>query len=148
MELYLSGEAEKRKLLEITERGREHLEEQGTEVKHEGRGGVVHRYWQHLIKDLFEEAGWTAKTELFDADVYVNLDGPELVVEVAMENAPREVEHVQAHVEQGFDHVWVACRNEEVRDGMKKRLEEKDLLDERVAIRLFRDFSSDEKPQI
>lgn len=143
-----AGEA-KRKLLELTEQGREYAEaELDLDIAHRGRGGIVHRYWQHRLKDLFEAAGWPAKLELFDADVYVHLADTELVIEVAMEDTEREVEHVAQHLDTGFDVIWVVCRDEAVSDGLRERLAENDALDERVTFRLFRDLSGDELPAI
>jgi len=137
-----SGE---RKLFDLTEQGRAYAEEVlELDTAQRGRGGVVHRYWQHRIRDLFEEVGWTAKVEMFDADVYVNMDDVELVVEVAMGDNEREVDHVEQHLDTGYDVIWVVCRNASVRDGLQERLVEQDLLDERVTFRLFRDVRQGE----
>ena len=107
-----------RTLFELTEHGRDyadtHLE---LDTNQRGRGGITHRYWQHRIKELFEAAGWPAKRELFDADIYVNMHDMELVIEVAMAVDDREIEHVDQHLNRGFDRVWVVCRNVSVRDG-------------------------------
>ena len=136
----------KRKLLQLTDKGREYAEtELDLEVKHRGRGGVIHRYWQNQIKDLFEETGWSAFLEKFDADVYVNMGNTELVVEVAMGDNPREIKHVEKHLER-FDTVWIACRNQEVREGLRQRLAENSLEDDRVVFRLFREFNSEQLP--
>jgi hypothetical protein len=116
-------------------------------VEQAGRGGIIHRFWQHRIKDLFTEAGWAAEVELFDADVYVNMNDTELVIEVAMGDNPREVEHVETHVDT-FDVVWVACRNAQIVDGLRERLAEHDGMDESVTFRLFRDFSDPETAPI
>ncbi|MXR40066.1 DUF87 domain-containing protein [Halobaculum sp. WSA2] len=138
----------KRKLLQLTEKGRNYAEsELGLEVKRRGRGGVVHRFWQHRIKDLFEEMGWSAFFEKFDADVYVNMGNTELVVEVAMGDNPREIKHVEEHLDR-FDSVWIACRNKEVREGLRQRLAENNLEDDRIVFRLFREFNSEQLPQL
>jgi hypothetical protein len=134
----------KRKLLELTERGRGYVEDElETDPAQSGRGGIVHRYWQHRLKDQFEAAGWPAKLEVFDADVYVNMDDAELVAEVAMGDNAREIAHVDEHLDT-FDAVWVVCRNTAVRDGLQERLEENDLLCDRVVFRLFRELSDAE----
>jgi len=136
---------EKRTLLELTDRGRNYAETHlGADTQQRGRGGIVHQYWQHRIKEMFEEAEWTAKREVFDADVYVNMQDTELVVEVAMGNNAREVEHVEQHLEKGFDAVWVVCRNEAVRDGLQQRLEENGLLVDRLTFRLFSEIDGEE----
>jgi len=136
----------KRKLLQLTDKGRSYIEEElDTEVEQKGRGGVVHRYWQKRIKETFEKRGWTAKREMFDADVYVNMGNTELVVEVAMGDNQRELDHVKKHLETGFDAVWIVCRNQDVLEGLKQRLKENNLEDERIVFRLFRDFNTEEK---
>jgi len=134
----------KRKLLELTEKGRDYAEGQlNLDTEQTGRGGVIHRYWQHRIQEAFENSGWTAELEMFDADVYVNMGDTELVVEVAMGNNPREIKHVEKHLEK-FDTVWVTCRNQEVRDGLQQRIQENSLNSDRVVFRLFREFNEDE----
>jgi len=135
----------KRKLLELTDKGRSYIgEELDTEVEQKGRGGVVHRYWQKRVKEAFEKGGWTAKREMFDADVYVNMGNTELVVEVAMGDNQRELDHVKKHLETGFDAVWIVCRNQDVLEGLKQRMKENNLEDERIVFRLFRNFNTGE----
>jgi len=138
----------KRKLLQLTEKGRDYAETLDLETKHRGRGGIIHRYWQHQIKDAFEDQGWHAFLEKFDADVYVNMGDTELVVEVAMGDNPREVEHLKQHLERGFDAVWVAARNREVLEGLKQRIKEQGLDVEQVAFRQVREFNRPEKPEV
>ncbi|WP_336327584.1 ATP-binding protein [Halovenus sp. HT40] len=140
IERHVKAQDGKRKLLQLTEKGRDYAESLNLEVKHRGRGGIIHRYWQHQIKEAFERQGWDAFLEKFDADVYVNMGDTELVVEVAMGDNPREIEHVQQHLEKGFDAVWVAGRNQEVLDGLKQRIEEEGLDLEQVAFRLVREY--------
>lgn len=84
---------------------------------------------------------------MFDADVYVYLGDTELVVEVAMGDNPREIQHVEEHLET-FDVVWVTCRNEQARDRIKERLVERVCLDESVAVSLFHDLSDPETTPI
>lgn len=136
----------KRKLLQLTEKARDYIEENlGLDVKQRGRGGIIHRYWQHRIKEAFEERGWTAEIEHRDADVSASMGNTELAVEVAMGNNPREIEHVDKHLDR-FDSVWIACRNEEIRDGLKQRLEENSLLEDCVEFRLLRQFNNEQLP--
>lgn len=132
---------DRKKLLELTDKGRSYVEDElDLDVKHRGRGSIVHRYWQHKIREAFEEAGWHAFLEKFDADVYVNMGNSELVVEVAMGNNPREIEHIEKQLETSFT-VWIAARNQGVLDGLKQRMNEEGLDSDRVAFRLVREFS-------
>ena len=110
---------------------------------HRGRGGIVHRYWQHRIEEAFEEQGWSAFVEKFDADVYVNMGNTELVVEVAMGDNPREIKHIEKHLDKDFI-VWIAARNTEIRDGLQQRIKENELESEDVVFRLLRDFNNKE----
>ena len=131
-----------RKLLELTDRGRSYVEKQfDLDPGQEGRGGIVHRYWQHQVKKVFEEAGWAVKLELFDADIYVNTGKLELAIEVAMENTQREREHVEKHLEYGFDAIWIVCRTEKVKNGLEQRLEESGTDTDQVVFHLTQDVS-------
>jgi DNA-binding MarR family transcriptional regulator len=142
VERQIHNQEDKRKLLQLTEQGRKHAEEElDLELKRRGRGSVVHSYWQHRIRDLFEEAGWDAFLEKFDADVYVNMGNAELAVEVAMGDNPREIEHVEKHLERDFL-IWIACRSKEVRDGLQSRLQENDVNSDQVVFRLLREFNN------
>lgn len=129
------------KLLELTEKGRTYVEEHlGLDPRQQGRGSAEHRYWQHQIKQAFEELGWTATIEQDDADVYVDLGSVDLAVEVALGDNPREIEHVETHLANGF-HVWVACRNAEIRERLQQRMEETDVESERLTFTLVTDFT-------
>ena len=135
---------DRKKLLELTDKGRDYAENQlDLDPKHRGRGGIIHRYWQHKIREAFDEMGWHAFLEKFDADVYVNMGNSELVLEVAMGDNPREIDHIKKHLDTSFT-VWVAARNQEVLDGLKQRMEEEGLETGRVVFRLVRDFSDSE----
>ena len=128
---------ENRKLLELTDKGRSYAEKQlGLDVEHQGRGGIVHRYWQHRIKDRFEEAGWDAFIEKFDADVYVNMGNTELAVEVAMGDNPREIEHVEKHLDRGFQ-AWIVCRSKQIQQILQEKTTKQGLDVKSVSFRLF-----------
>jgi len=142
VERHVKTDDSKRKLLQLTEQGRKYAKnELDVEVKQEGRGDIIHRYWQHRIKDAFEEKGWHAFVEKFDSDVYVNMGNAEIVVEVAMGNNPREIEHVKKHLDTGFEAIWVVAEKQEVLDGLKQRMEEKGLIEDRVTFRRLREFN-------
>ena len=134
------------KLLQLTEKGREYTEEElDLDPTQQGRGGIIHQYWQHQIKEAFEAAGWTAAIEKHDADVHVDMGNTELAVEVAMGNNPREIEHVEKHLEQDFT-VWIICRNKTIQKGLHQRLKQRQLLTNRVLFKRFREFSDNQIP--
>jgi short-subunit dehydrogenase len=60
-----------------------------------------------------------------------------------MGDNPREIQHLSDHLEKGFT-VWIAARNKEVLEGLKQRIQEKDLDTGSVVFRLVRDFNSSE----
>ena len=137
-----------RTLFELTDHGRDYVETcLEMDAKQRGRGGIIHRYWQQEIKQLFEAAGWQAKRELFDADVYVNMAGVELVIELAMTADDREVDHVKRHLDKGFDLIWIVCRTEDVKADLRKRLEEEGLFRDRVDLRLLQEIRGVESAQ-
>jgi len=141
----LTQGTERHKMLDLTEQGRDYVNNEfDREIKHRGRGEIVHRYWQHQIRDAFDLAGRTAKVELFDADVYVLMDDKELAVEVAMRANDREVKHAKQRLERDLDEVWVVCPDEAVSNEIEQRMEEEGLLMDQIAFRLFRDFSDTE----
>jgi len=124
VERYLKTQAGTKTLLELTEQGRRYTETNlERDPSHDGRGGIIHRYWQHQLKGAFEAAGWATELEMFDADVYVNTGQFELVVEIAMENTQREVDHIEQHLDTGFDVIWIVCRDQDVQAGLRRRLE-------------------------
>ena len=135
-------ESGERKLLELTTEGKNHLQSQGVEVSYRGRGGVVHRYWQHRICELFRENGYDAEIEGDDADVAVSVDGGRIAIEVAMRDRTRELRHVRDRLDSGFDTVVIACRNPNIRSKLEERISHADVPDDRVTFRLFSDFFS------
>ncbi|MFC7213062.1 ATP-binding protein [Saliphagus sp. GCM10025334] len=136
---------EELKLLELTKKGRNYVEDQlELDPSVPGRGGIVHQYWQHQVKDLVEGLGWTAKLELFNADVYINMGTSEFVVEIAMGDNPREIEHVETHLEK-FDTVWILGRTEEVCTGLEKRLKKSGADTDRIVFHRFQDITDPEK---
>lgn len=132
------------KLLQLTEKGRTYAQKHlDVDPQQPGRGGIVHQYWQHRIKEAFEQQDWNAQLEHRNADVYATMGNTELAIEVAMGNNPREIEHVEKHLER-MDAVWIVCRNEEVHEGLARRLEENEVQGDRAVFRLFRDFSNEQ----
>jgi len=134
----------RQKLLELTEQGRDWLADQEIDVERKGRGSIIHRYWQHQVRDTFELAGWTAELEQLDADVYAKQGGDEIAVEIAMGDNDREVEHAKQRLEQGFDKVLVVCPNQEVINTLEEKMEEQGVAMERLRFRRFRDFNDTE----
>lgn len=131
----------KRMLLEPTEKGRIYFASEDIAMAVRGRGSIVHTFWQHRIKETFEPKAAFTKVERLDADVYVEISGLRLAIEVARSNRKREIEHVEKHLDNDFDGVVVACQNEHVRQALKRRLAENELLTDDVQLRLLRFFA-------
>ena len=117
----------KRNLYSFTEKAVEQLEQQGIEVEIEGKGGIVHKYWQHQIQNWFEENGWTAKLETFDADVYANDGSREVIVEIAMGKNKRELEHIEKHLKKEFDHIITGCASKQIQNYINEKLEQNEI---------------------
>jgi hypothetical protein len=125
-------------LLELTSAGRDHLVANDIEVSHEGRGGVVHRYWQHFLQDQFEDAGYAVELEDDDADLGIRTDQGRVAVEVAMAATDREIDHVKRRLAEGFDAVFIGCPSEAVQDELREMLQEARVDRECVDVRLLR----------
>jgi len=115
----------KRKLLELTENGREVSSELGIDVGHEGRGGIVHRYWQSKVQEYLSGSGWNCEMEQDDADVVAEKAGVSVAFEIAMGSNEREVEHAEQRIADGFDMIVVICRNKPVVEGLRDRIEDR-----------------------
>ncbi|MFU1780221.1 ATP-binding protein [Haloarcula japonica] len=127
----------------LTEKGRAYLQEEDVEVQWKGRGGIRHLYWQDQIRDLLEEHGWTAFIEKLDADVYGIDGGDEIAVEVAMGVNDRELDHVEDHLDTGWKTV-VAARNQSVKKGLQRKLEDSDLDASQVALTTVRKLDAED----
>jgi len=127
-------ESGKRNLYNFTEKAVEQLEQRGTELEIDGKGGIVHKYWQHRIQDWFEKHGWTAKLETFDADVYANSGDTESIVEVAMGKNQREIEHIEKHLKKDFDHIITGCASKQIQNYLTEKLEDNSLDSDSVEV--------------
>ncbi|WP_276273654.1 ATP-binding protein [Haloarcula litorea] len=134
------------KLFELTERGEEVAKDLDIEVERSGRGGVVHRYWQHQISDKLEEKGLNPVIEKSHADVYVNFEGEGIAIEVAMGRNEREINHISDRLEQGFDRVVTLCRNKSVKGFLEDKLQDVDVSSDQVDVLLLREFFDEDKP--
>lgn len=134
------------KLFELTEKGESYLDEMGVEVERSGRGGVVHRYWQHRVSDSLEEEGLNTVVEKSHADVFVNVDGNGVAVEIAMGRNEREVEHISERLDQGFERVVTLCRNKSVKGFIEDKLKDIDVSNDQVDILLLWQFLDEDSP--
>jgi len=134
------------KLLELTDKAKDYLEDLDVEVERSGRGGIVHRYWQHRVSDSLEEGGLNPVVEKSHADVFVNVDGEGVALEIAMGRNAREVEHISDRLDQGFDRVVTLCRNKSVKGFIEDKLDDVDVDRDKVDVLLLRQFFDAERP--
>lgn len=134
------------KLFEVTDQGEEFLEDLGVDVERSGRGGVVHRYWQHRVSERLEKDGLNPVVEKSHADVFVNVDGDGIAVEIAMGRNTREVEHISDRLENGFDRVVTLCRNKSVKGFIEEKVGDVDVSSDQVDVLLLRQFFDADSP--
>ena len=134
------------KLFEFTEKGESYLEDLDLEFERTGRGGVVHRYWQHRVSERLEEDDLNPVVEKSHADVFVNVDGDGVAVEIAMGRNAREVEHISDRLEHGFDRVVTLCRSKSVKGFIENKMEEIEVSSDQVDVRLLRQFLDTDSP--
>jgi len=129
-----------RKLFEFTDRGSDFLDTNSIEIKRNGRGGVVHRYWQHQIKEMLESAGFAAGIEKMDIDVYGNSGKEEIAVEVAMGKNQREIDHIKDRQRRGLN-VLVACQNRGIIEYLKSKVSDEEIDESSVEFQQFQQLS-------
>ncbi len=142
-ERQISAERGRKKLLQLTESGRDVAAEHGVDIPETTRGDIVHRYWQNKVKDVLETEDWDCALERDHADVAAEKDGVEIAVEIAMEERMREVDHVEQRLEDGFEHVVVVCRNDHVLSFVEDRAAESGLPGGSFSLLRFHDVVED-----
>lgn len=133
-----------RDLYQITENGREQLQQQGIDCKIKGRGGIKHQFWQHTLKQKIEDAGYAAKIEELDADIYANTGEHQFAVEIALSQSDREIDHVEKHLENDFDHVTTACQSKKIQRQLQQKLDSNSLDANSVDIRVIQEVYQEE----
>jgi DNA-binding MarR family transcriptional regulator len=124
------GRGGRAKYLELTQKGRETLREEGVEIAIEGRGGIAHLYWQHRICQLFRRRGYYAEVETPLGDMFLDVfasdsEGRRVGVQVIIgELDAYEFQGIRKAVLAGLDEVIVACDSEAVLERLEERLPE------------------------
>jgi len=115
------------KLLELTPEGRTVLEERGHNVPETGRRGIVHRYWQHQIKDYYAAEGFDVELEYAVGtqriDVYAQRADERIAVEVAC-SPEHEVTNIEKCLDAGVDQVQVVYIEETVKDRIQSAVQD------------------------
>lgn len=115
----------KPKLLELTERGEEVLEDRGYDVRETGRAGIEHRWWQQKAEEFYTEQGFEVSIEYpvgqHNIDVHAERDGERIAVEVAL-SPEHEVENVRKCLDEDIDRIEVGYKDELVREKIEENL--------------------------
>jgi hypothetical protein len=113
--------------LDLTDSGRAVVEDLGYDSSTVGRGGVEHRYWQHRIKEYYEEQGYEATIEYpvseGEIDVYAESGDRNVAVEVAR-GPEHEVENIEKCVKAGVDKIQVVYLDGSVKDTVRSATEQ------------------------
>lgn len=133
-----------RDLYKITENGREQLQQHGINYETPGRGGIKHQFWQHQLKKKIIDAGYAVKIEELDADIYANTGDQQFAVEIALSQSNREIDHIEKHLENDFDHVITAAGSKRIQRQLQQKLDSKDLHTESVEIRVVQEVYQEE----
>lgn len=104
------------KIVGLTEKGKRVLKDKEIEVEERGKGGLEHRFWQHMIAQHFENQGFKAHIEYElegkGIDVYAE-NKKKIGIEVAM--SPKgEVDNLEKDLELDLDKLIVASKNERI----------------------------------
>jgi len=115
------------KLLELTAEGQTVLAERGYDVADTGRRGIEHRYWQHHLKEYYEDRGYEVEIEFAvrnkHIDVYAAQNGEAIALEVAR-SPEHEVANIEKCLASGVDRIEVVYLDEAVKDRIESAVRE------------------------
>ena len=100
---------------EVTQQGRGLLQEIKVPYRVRGKGGFVHRYWQHIIQAWLRGQGHHAEIEVRSpggekqVDVGATVDGSRVAFEVVVVGLDKEQSNLTKDREDGWDRVVFCC---------------------------------------
>lgn len=113
-----------RVLYEITEKGKQFASMDKVEVQ--GKGGLQHKFWQHTIKEFYENLGYKAEIEKLygskNVDVGLEIDNKRTAVEVEL-TPENLIENIEKDLDSGCERVIIAVPNRRFIETYKKKLE-------------------------
>jgi hypothetical protein len=130
-------------LYEITKEGLEFAKMKTLKIP--GKGGLEHKYWQHVIKKYFEKLGYYAEIEKLygpkNVDVGIEKDGAVMAVEIELTNS-NLIKNVQLDLANGVQHLIIAVRSTKAKNNYLKVLKDTftDKKIERVSFQLLSEF--------
>ena len=155
-ELEIKGYAVKRKivtglrgrpvvLLDPTRKGWNHLQGLGIKQSRSGKGGIIHNFWQHVVKKHAQSKGKKAiiepNTKGANTDVlFIDQNGQRTAVEIAL-SSKNQIENIRRDLEY-FDRVMIAAETKtllsKIEDEAKKTFSDEEL--KSVGFCLLQDF--------
>jgi hypothetical protein len=121
-------------LFEITRKGKMVLTDLGYDFKNESEG-VVHKYWKNKIAEYYKALGLDVRVEEYYVngrpDIIVRKDGKKIAVEIETGKSDY-VKNVLQGLEAGFDEVVCVAVNLFVERKIRRELEKREVIDERV----------------
>ena len=97
-EIVASLTIDKKKLFDLTEKGRDRLQKLGHKVDSKERNqGVEHRYYVEKIRDVFARCGWFPFKEKSDIDLVIEKEDKTIAIEI--ETGKNKPEQTQKNVE-------------------------------------------------
>jgi DNA-binding MarR family transcriptional regulator len=132
-------------ILELTDKGKEYLKSIGIKLHSEGKGGILHQWWQKKIQEFYKNLGqkavieptaWGANTDI----LIIESSGRRIAVEVAL-SKDGQTKNIQRDLKY-FDKVLVACGSRRIMERVKEEalrvIDKEDL--KRVSFCLLQDF--------
>lgn len=115
-------------VLSVTDIGMEKLRKAGIRVKRVGKGGAPSIWWAHRIAEHYKKKGCNVKIEGYaegkstvDVEV-VDGNGKRTAIEIQM-STDHALENIIKDVQAGYDEVVIACEEESVLKGIRKKAE-------------------------
>jgi hypothetical protein len=115
-------------LLEILEPGKEMLRQLGVgPSEHRGKGGFVHRFWQHMLKRQLDETYAGTEAVIEDAstgravDVAIEVAGRKIAYEICVNGVDKELTNIAK--DEGYDQVVVTAADEETLSRIRAKAE-------------------------
>ena len=113
---------------EVTQQGRGLLQEIKVPYRVRGKGGFVHRYWQHIIQAWLHGQGHHAEIEARSpggekqVDVGATVDGSRVAFEVVVVGLDKEQSNLTKDREDGWDRVVFCCDRTSTIRSLQRRL--------------------------
>lgn len=113
-------------VLSVTDLGMKKLRSAGVKVERAGKGGIKSIWWAHRIAEHYKRKGCNVKIEGYaegksTVDVEATDEkGKRTAIEIQM-STDHALENILKDVKAGYDEVVIACEDESVLEGIKKK---------------------------